>query len=257
VTDDTARSGEFVWHDLMTLDPAKGKEFYTQLIGYGTKEMESPGGSITILSVGESDIADVVPLDEGRGIPSHWMCYVSVPNADEAGRLAEELGGAVVVPPFDTPYGRIVVLRDPAGAHIQAIAMPGSGTPERSWPPRQGEFAWYELMAPDPDAVTPFYEKVFGWKRGAGQDMGEMGTYWMFMRGETAAAGLMKLPPQVPVANWLPYMAVDDVDAATSRAVELGATVMAGVQNVPGTGKFSILTDPTGAAIALFTAEPM
>jgi predicted enzyme related to lactoylglutathione lyase len=44
------------------------------------------------------------------------------------------------------------------------------------------------------------------------------------------------------------------VDAVTSHAVSLGAKTMVPVQEIPGTGKFSIVQDPQGAAFALFQA---
>ena len=110
---------------------------------------------------------------------------------------------------------------------------------------------------PDPDAVTPFYEKLFGWKRERAMDMGEAGPYWLFKLGDENVAGMMRQPPETPVPNWLPYIGVDDTDAATGRARELGATVTVQPQDVPGTGRFSAIVDPTGAAVALLTAEPM
>jgi uncharacterized protein len=45
---------------------------------------------------------------------------------------------------------------------------------------------------------------------------------------------------------------VDDVHAATNKARSLGANVIKDVTEVPGMGWFSIMLDPTGAAIALW-----
>lgn len=47
---------------------------------------------------------------------------------------------------------------------------------------------------------------------------------------------------------------VDDVKAATAKAVSLGATVMKEVTEVPGMGWFTIILDPTGAALGLWQA---
>ena len=38
-----------------------------------------------------------------------------------AGPDAAELGGSVIVPPFDTPVGRIAILSDPQGAMFSVI----------------------------------------------------------------------------------------------------------------------------------------
>lgn len=258
MSDAPSNNGRMVWHDLMALDPDKGRAFYTQLLGWTTTEMSmGDEGSIHIFSVGDEQVADVVPLDATAGVPSHWTCYIGVPDTDEALRMATAHGGKVLEPAMDTPYGRLATLQDPGGALIKVIAMP-EGTPatEGTWPPAQGSFCWFELMVPDPDAVTPFYEDIAGWKRVEGMDMGDMGMYWMFNRGETNMAGMMARPPHVPASYWTPYIAVDDVDASTAQALELGATAMVPPQDIPGTGRFSILQDPVGAVIALFTAVP-
>ncbi len=62
----------------------------------------------------------------------------------------------------------------------------------------------------------------------------------------------MKHPiPGAPSA-WLAYVVVDDVKVATETAQSLGAGVMKDVSEVPGMGWFSIITDPTGAALGLW-----
>jgi predicted enzyme related to lactoylglutathione lyase len=42
-------------------------------------------------------------------------------DADEVARRATDLGGSVGAPPFDTSYGRIAVLVDPAGGHFSVV----------------------------------------------------------------------------------------------------------------------------------------
>jgi predicted enzyme related to lactoylglutathione lyase len=252
-----ARTGHFVWHDLMTPETDKGRDFYVQLLGWNTSEMAGGGESITLFAAGEQQLADAVHLDPAQGLPSHWTSYISVADADETVRKAEAHGGKLAMPAFDTPYGRIAILQDPGGAYIHTIAIPEAPADTGSWPPSEGTFCWHELMVPDPEAVMPFYEDLFGWQRSVGAEMGELGTYWLLKRGEQNVAGLMRQPPQVPVPNWQPYIAVDDVDEATARAEALGATVMVPPEDVPGTGRFSILKDPVGAVVALFTAAPM
>jgi predicted enzyme related to lactoylglutathione lyase len=52
-------------------------------------------------------------------------------------------------------------------------------------------------------------------------------------------------------AGWLPYVEVQDVDAATQKAVKLGATVVKAKSRGPA-GEFSIVKDPGGASVALW-----
>ena len=54
-------------------------------------------------------------------IPAHWMTYFAVRDTDDDARRATDLGGSVGAPPFDTTYGRIAVLVDPAGGHFSVV----------------------------------------------------------------------------------------------------------------------------------------
>ncbi|HEV3013926.1 MAG TPA: VOC family protein, partial [Actinomycetota bacterium] len=56
-----------------------------------------------------------------EGIPSSWMVYFAVGDTDEAAKRATGLGGSVGAPPFDTAFGRIAVLVDPAGGHFSVV----------------------------------------------------------------------------------------------------------------------------------------
>jgi predicted enzyme related to lactoylglutathione lyase len=115
-------------------------------------------------------------------------------------------------------------------------------------------FVHVELNTTDVAKAKGFYSKMFDWKM---EDMNmDSGTYTLIGVGEGTGGGLMKNPiPNAP-SFWLSYVVVDDVDAATKKAKSLGATVMKDVTEVPGMGWFSIITDPTGAALGLWKAQP-
>lgn len=51
--------------------------------------------------------------------------------------------------------------------------------------------------------------------------------------------------------EWIPFVAVDDVDAATKRAVSLGASLVRKKSRGPA-GEFTVVRDPGGAALALW-----
>jgi predicted enzyme related to lactoylglutathione lyase len=67
-----------------------------------------------------------------EGVPSHWLAYFAVADADEAVRAAESAGGRVVVPPFDTEFGRMGGLVDPDGA-VFWVAQAPEGAPQPDW----------------------------------------------------------------------------------------------------------------------------
>jgi len=114
-------------------------------------------------------------------------------------------------------------------------------------------FVHVELNTTDVAKAKSFYGKLFDWKL---EDMPMTdGTYTMIKVGEGTGGGLMKHPiPGAPSA-WLAYVLVDDVKAATGKAKSLGATVLKDVTEVPGMGSFSLIADPTGAALGMWQTK--
>jgi predicted enzyme related to lactoylglutathione lyase len=115
-----------------------------------------------------------------------------------------------------------------------------------------GQFAWYELLTTDAAAATSFYTNVVGW---TAKDSGMPGVaYTLLQAGEHQVAGLMAQPPEAAGTppGWLGYVGVEDVDASAARATALGGTVHMPPHDIPGVGRFAVVADPQGAAIALF-----
>ncbi len=112
----------------------------------------------------------------------------------------------------------------------------------------QGDFIWYELLTTDIDGAQAFYEGVLGWKV---TDSGVPGMdYRLASNGVTEIAGLMSLPKEAQDAGgrpvWLGYIAVDDVDASVAKIVAAGGAVLMPATEVPGVGRFAMVTDPDG-----------
>lgn len=59
-------------------------------------------------------------------------------------------------------------------------------------------------------------------------------------------------PDSAVPPHWLTYVGVDDIEASTSKARELGATVVRDVTEVGEYGWVSVIVDPAGAALALW-----
>ena len=59
------------------------------------------------------------------GIPTHWLPYVIVENADKSLARAVELGGKALTPVMAIgEVGRVAVIQDPLGAVIGLHEMP-------------------------------------------------------------------------------------------------------------------------------------
>jgi predicted enzyme related to lactoylglutathione lyase len=111
-------------------------------------------------------------------------------------------------------------------------------------------FVHIELMATNVDKAKSFYGKLFDWQL-EDMDMGDM-TYTMIKVGEGTGGGIMKNSMPGAPSMWVAYVQVDNVKAATDKARSLGAKVIRDNVEVKGAGRFSIITDPTGAMLGLW-----
>lgn len=115
--------------------------------------------------------------------------------------------------------------------------------------PKTSEFAWNELVTQDVGASKKFYSGLFGWKTEAFKGDAD---YTLLKQGETMVGGLIKCPkPGVPT-HWLPYVAVEDVDASAQKARSLGAQIVMEPSDIPSVGRIAVFVDPQGAAMGLF-----
>jgi uncharacterized protein len=113
-------------------------------------------------------------------------------------------------------------------------------------------FCHLELGSTDVAKAKTFYASMFDWKI-SDMDMGGGVIYSTFKPEGTGPGGAMMTQPMPGApSSWLPYVAVDDVKAATKKAKDLGAKVAVDVQEVPNMGWFSIISDPAGATLGLW-----
>lgn len=241
-------TGRFAWHDLMTEEPEKAQTFYTSLFAWDARTVDlGEEGTYTMLIRGERSFGGILPLAPGQGIPAHWLGYVTVDSMSRAVERAQATGGTIAVPDREIPdTGRFSVVVDPEGA---AIALFERDAPSEGAP---ATFVWNQLLTGHPVSVGPFYRDVFHWSMRQKQ-AGELGTHWVFYRGDEEIAGVLQMPVGAAAPSfWLPYVGIDDVDAAAARAEELGAGIHVPPTDIPDMGRYAVLADPTGAAFALF-----
>ena len=94
---------------------------------------------------------------------------------------------------------------------------------------------------------------LFGWTAQTDNVGGQGVQYTVFLQGSRPAAGCMGIPEEwgkVP-SHWGVYFAVDDCDAMHQKAKGLGATETVPPQDIPEIGRFSMLSDPQGAAFSI------
>ena len=113
-------------------------------------------------------------------------------------------------------------------------------------------FIWHELMTTDTDGAQSFYHEVAGLTTSPGP-------YLMLLDGDQPIGGLVGPGPDGPIwpsggpqPHWIPYIAVDDTDAAARKAEELGGKVLVPPTDIPEFGRVAVLRDPQGAGFGVF-----
>jgi predicted enzyme related to lactoylglutathione lyase len=114
--------GTLTWNELMSQDVEAAQAFYHQALGLGAKS----DAAYTEFLVDDRPVAGMMDISGPEwppDLPSHWMVYFAVADADATVAKVVELGGKVSVPPTDTPIGRFSVVSDPQGAFFSVIAL--------------------------------------------------------------------------------------------------------------------------------------
>jgi len=243
--------GKFVWHDLMTDDVEAAKRFYGGLLGWEFEQVTHPrGGDYTLAKAGGHYVGGLVLLaDRIDADYSRWLPYLSVADVDSAVRATESAGGVVVVGPLELGnLGRAAAITDPQGA-VLGLMRSRVGDPDDSLPPATGRVVWNELLAADEASAAQFYNELAGLEI---VPIARRGGEYIVLRAQgRERAGIMERPDEGVTPLWLTHFAVADVDAATRRAAELGGQVLLAPAAELRDGMLAVVTDPTGAVLAL------
>jgi hypothetical protein len=236
--EDRDMAGMITWHELFTTDVERAIAFYTELLGAEIETASMGDFDYQMLNKDGRSHAGFVKDEQGVA-PSHWYPYIHSDDVDVSVQAATAAGAQLIHGPTDiADMLRFAVLGDPQHATFGLITGEGN--------PPQGLFAWDELHAADLGAAESFYGTVAGWRT---EDF--MEGYRAWYSADAMVGGLMQKQGESAPTLWLPYLAVDDTDAATAQAQELGATVMLDPTTMDDVGRFSVVADPVGAAVGL------
>ena len=253
--------GQFVWHDLLTTDTAGAGAFYPRVAGWKPQPWEKDS-SYTLWINRTAPLGGLMRLPQDADAPpSHWMPFIGTPDATATVDAARRLGAQVRKDVTEIPeVGTFAILADPQGATFAIFAPSSSAEFSGEAASGEGSFSWHELATTDDQAGMRFYAELFGWKKGARHDMGEMGYYQLINHGGKDIGGIYNLQAGITTPHWLSYVRVSDVNKAAKAAKAAGGRVVNGPMEVPGGDWIAQIMDPQGAAFAVHqikrAAEP-
>lgn len=248
---DHSERGRFIWHELRTPNPAGACDFYAKVIGWKT-ESSDPDSSSTFM--GPMGPLGGCSPQSPTAVP-RWIPFVTVGDVEETLSSAQALGAGVVVEPTALESGgRYAVLTDPQAAAIGIYSAEDFG-PDRA--PELLEFSWHELATTDFRSAFDFYRELFGWENVSEFDMGSMGVYLIFGRGEKQLGGMFNKPDagQSGEPAWISYVRVADLGGTVEKLKAAHGSLLVEPMEVPGGDWIAQVLDPHGAAFALHTAS--
>lgn len=119
---------------------------------------------------------------------------------------------------------------------------------------------WWEIETADPERFQGFHAALSGWSfepAFAGTELDA--DYWIVQDDGRGIGGLQRSssPTSPPSAGARLYLAVDDLETALERVVELGGVIERPRVALGGDDRwFGIYRDPTGVSFGLWTAHP-
>lgn len=243
--------GKFVWHDLVTDNPAAAKRFYRDLFGWEFVDIRGGRRPYSLIRAQGRWIGGIVhpanAAEKREG--ALWLGYLSVPDVDRAVTEVSARGGKTLDGPIDVRnIGRAAVVTDPQGAAVGFVrSQPGD--PADTGVPDEGQFLWMEYLAQDPVAAAGFYKELLGYEVRE-RPLGG-GPHYVLAQGQHPRGGVLANPVKGARPNWLTYIRVKDPAALASRVQALGGRVLMAPRPDARGGSLALIADPSGAVLAL------
>ena len=114
--------GGLAWTDARLTDPDSARRFYSAVFGYRYESLAGAPEHYTLFYQQDALLGGIGGMmDPAAGLPSHWLPYFSVADADAAAAAATQAGGALQSPLMDSPFGRMAFMSDPDGAFFALV----------------------------------------------------------------------------------------------------------------------------------------
>lgn len=121
--------GAPVWFELMSMNYDTHLDFYRDVSGWEPAPWQGEHLSARYTTNFPGERATAGMLEATNYLPtgtiSYWRVYIGVDDLEAAVQKAQELGGTVLAEPVDSPHGRMAVVRDPQGAGLPLVQLPG------------------------------------------------------------------------------------------------------------------------------------
>jgi predicted enzyme related to lactoylglutathione lyase len=103
------------------------RDFYRAVFGYDFGDIGATGMRYSTLDLNGRPVGGIGEFtdDQPADFAAQWSTYFAVADADAAVAKVTELGGTVIAPPWDSPYGRMAIVADDQGAVFSVMSTAG------------------------------------------------------------------------------------------------------------------------------------
>jgi predicted enzyme related to lactoylglutathione lyase len=111
------------WNEFLTRDLPTATLFYASVFDYTYTNIGNDQMAYSTIEVKGNTVGGIgaLPPILPAEVPPHWRVYFAVDDADAAVAKVAALGGTVLRPPMDMPFGRHADVADPQGAMFSII----------------------------------------------------------------------------------------------------------------------------------------
>lgn len=236
-------TGKFVWHDLVTDDVSKAKQFYAGVFGWSFVDKY---GYTTIYHHGKA-IGGMMQVahQPGKDAEAVWLPSLSVENVDNAIVEVKENKGRVLKGPLDMPQrGRGVLISDVQGAQIVLLHAKGGDPLDTT--ANMGDWLWNELWTSDLKGSEALYCRL-----GKYDAVSKAGSYRILKHQGKWCAGMRDVSAEDAKSRWVSVVRVADLQKSMDKVVHLGGQVLMKPHKDIAEGNVAVIADSTGALLLI------
>jgi len=256
VTIDAAKlqlNGKFVWFDLFTTDMTAAQNFYDRVFDWDFERANQGNAQVkNILHRGQF-IGNMIGRNSTPD-DSQWLSYISVADTDHAYDAALNSGATSYTAPKEMPNrGRIAVVIDPQKAPVALLHSPVGDPPDGK--PRVSRWIGAELWTHNVDEAVAFYTRLGGYTA-EDVEVHDQVRYKLLLTNGRARAGVVSIPWEDVDPQWIPYVAVENIQATVELIQANGGRILIEPQMDVKSGRVALFADPTGAVMGVQQLEP-
>jgi predicted enzyme related to lactoylglutathione lyase len=121
--------GSVIWNENLSRHYEANQAFYAAVFGYEFGDMGAEGMRYSTVNLAGGTVGGIgeIGADQPADTPASWRTYFGVADTDAAVAKVTALGGGVLAPAWDSPYGRMAVVSDDQGAVFALMSVQAEG----------------------------------------------------------------------------------------------------------------------------------